>query len=87
VASISMREVVFHVLQETPGHLQARSDDGLQITAASLEELHLEAREALMQHLGPAHVAFRIRLSRSRSPHRSAPQPPRRLRTLRSCSC
>jgi hypothetical protein len=38
----------------------------------------------LMQHLGPAHVAFRIRLSRSRTPHRPPSQPPRRLRF---CSC
>lgn len=60
-----MREIVFRVLEERPAHLRARSDDGLlEITAGSLEELHLEAREAVMRQRGPAHVAFRIRLTR-----------------------
>lgn len=60
-----MLDVVFRVLDERPGHLEARAEKlPLTITAPSLEELHHEAREALIQHLGPAHVAFRTRIHR-----------------------
>ena len=61
-----MKEVVFRVLSERPGHLEARAEvPALCITAPSLEELHHEAREALIQRLGPAHCAYRVRLQRS----------------------
>jgi hypothetical protein len=33
----------------------------LRIVASSLEELHEEARDALIQHLGPAHTTYRVR--------------------------
>jgi hypothetical protein len=60
-----MREIVFRVLSEQPGRLEARAEDRpITITAASLEELHHEAREALIEHLGPAHGTFRVRIRR-----------------------
>ena len=72
-----MREVVFRVLVERPGHLTAQADDpSVRIEAPSLEELHHEAREALIRHFGPAHTAFRVRIRRSR------PQPVSRIRPL-----
>jgi regulator of sirC expression with transglutaminase-like and TPR domain len=65
-----MREVVFHVLADCPGHLAARAErPPITIAAPSFEELQHEAREALIQHLGPAHAAYRVRLQR----HPSAP--------------
>lgn len=58
-----MREIVFRVLHEQPGLLHARADDPpMAITAASREELHHEAREALIQQFGAAHAAWRVRL-------------------------
>ncbi|MFQ6537887.1 MULTISPECIES: hypothetical protein [Aphanothece] len=61
-----MREIVFRVISERPGHLEARAEDHpITITAASLEELHHEAREALIEHLGPIHVAYRTRIRRA----------------------
>ena len=60
-----MREVVFRVLAERPGHLEAQSDNLLiHITAPTLEELQHEAREALIEHVGPAHCAYRVRVRR-----------------------
>jgi len=60
-----MREVVFRFVVERPGHLEARSDvPALQIAAPSLEELQHEAREALIEHFGPAHCAYRVRILR-----------------------
>jgi len=60
-----MREVVFHVLVERPGHLEAKADTlPIRITAPSLEELQHEAREALIEHLGPAHCTVRVRVRR-----------------------
>lgn len=64
-----MREVLFRVLVERPGHLTAQADDpSVRIEAPSLEELHHEAREALIKHFGAAHSAYRVRIRRSR-PH------------------
>jgi hypothetical protein len=61
-----MREIVFRVISERPGHLEARADDRpITITAPSLEELHHEAREALIEHLGAIHVAYRVRIRRA----------------------
>jgi len=60
-----MREVVFHVLAERPGHLEAKADTmPICITAPTLEELQHEAREALIEHLGPAHGTVRVRVRR-----------------------
>jgi hypothetical protein len=61
-----MREITFRVEQEHGKPLRARSiHPELQISTASLEELHPEAREALIQHYGVAHGAYRVRLQRS----------------------
>ena len=58
-----MREVVFRVLAERPGHLEAQAVGAafsagvtlpIHISAPTLEELQHEAREALLKHLGPA---------------------------------
>ena len=44
-----MREVVFRVLAERPGHLEAQAETlPISITAPTLEELQHEAREALI---------------------------------------
>ncbi len=57
-----MREVVFRVLAERPGHLEAQAESmPIRITAPTLEELQHEAREALIEHLGPAHCTVRVR--------------------------
>lgn len=59
----AMREVVFQVLTERPGHLEARANTPhLPIQAASLEELHHEARDALITHFGPCHAVYRVRI-------------------------
>ena len=71
-----MREIVFRVLAERPGHLEAQAVGAafsagvtlpIRITAPTLEELQHEAREALIEHLGPAHCAFRVRVRRDPS--------------------
>ena len=60
-----MREVVFRVLAERPGHLEAQAESlPIRITAATLEELQHEAREALINHLGQAHCTFRVKVRR-----------------------
>ena len=60
-----MREIVFRVLAERPGHLEAQAESlPIRITAPTLEELHHEAREALIDHLGPAHGTVRARVRR-----------------------
>ena len=60
-----MREVVFRVLAERPGHLEAQAETlPIRITAPTLEELQHEAREALIEHMGPAHVTVRVRVRR-----------------------
>ena len=60
-----MQEVVFRVLAERPGHLEAQAESlPIQISAPTLEELQHEAREALIGHLGPAHCAYRVRVRR-----------------------
>jgi hypothetical protein len=69
-----MREVVFRVLAERPGHLEAQAVGAafsagvtlpIRITAPTLEELQHEAREALIEHLGPAHGTVRVRVRRN----------------------
>jgi hypothetical protein len=68
-----MREVVFRVLAERPGHLEAQAVGAgfsagvtlpIRIAAPTLEELQHEAREALIEHLGPAHCTYRVRVRR-----------------------
>jgi hypothetical protein len=60
-----MREVVFHVLAERPGHLEAQADTlPIHITAPTFEELQHEAREALIEQMGPAHCTVRVRVRR-----------------------
>jgi hypothetical protein len=57
-----MREVVFRLEAERPGHLEARAVGAafsagvtlpIHISAPTLEELQHEAREALIAHMGP----------------------------------
>lgn len=65
----AMREVMFRLLAERPGHLEAQAIElPLRIAAASLEELQHEAREALIAHFGPAHCAYRVRIRRPQQP-------------------
>jgi hypothetical protein len=60
-----MREVVFRVLAERHGHLEAQANTlSIHITAPTFEELQHEAREALIEHFGPAHCAYRVRVRR-----------------------
>lgn len=74
-----MREIEFHVLSERAGDWRAEAlQPPLKIAAPTLEELQHEAREALIQHFGPAHCTYRVRIrratpsSRIRSWHRPA---------------
>jgi len=63
-----MREVVFRLEAERPGHLEARAEGlPIHISAPTLEELQHEAREALIAHMGPAHCTVRIRVRRGPS--------------------
>jgi hypothetical protein len=71
-----MREVVFRVLAERPGHLEAQAATlPIHITAPTLEELQHEAREALITHLGPAHGTVRVRIRRGSSAAGSSIRP------------
>jgi hypothetical protein len=76
-----MREIVFRLLLEQPGRLEARAvEPPLTISARSREELHHEAREALIQHFGQAHAAWRVRIRSDATPRASSrriPGPPR----------
>ena len=57
-----MREIVFDVDPCHPQGVEAKAvERQLRIVASSLEELHEEARDALIQHLGPAHTTYRVR--------------------------
>jgi len=58
-----MREIVFKVTDERPGRLVATApEQGLVVEAASLEELHHEARDVLIRQVGSAHATYRIRI-------------------------
>ena len=75
-----MREVVFRVLAERPGHLEAQAETlPIRITAPTLEELQLEAREDMIKHCGAAHCAYRVRVRRCPSPAASTVRPLGRL--------
>lgn len=74
-----MREVVFRVVAERPGHLEAVAAElPLRICAPSLEELQHEAREALIAHLGPAHCTYRVVVRRRPAPAVGSIRPLRR---------
>ncbi|MCP9887835.1 hypothetical protein KBY96_07810 [Cyanobium sp. ATX 6A2] len=80
-----MREVVFRVVRERPGQLDAQAETlPIRIAAPTLEELQHEAREALINHFGPAHCTVRVRVRRSQSPAVSVIRSLRRLPA--SCS-
>jgi hypothetical protein len=80
-----MREVVFRVVRERSGQLEAQSETlPIRIAALTLEELQHEARESLIDHLGPAHCTYRVRVCRSQSPVVSVIRPLWRLPA--SCS-
>ncbi|MEI8252083.1 MAG: hypothetical protein WCF98_13015 [Synechococcus sp. ELA057] len=71
-----MREIVFQVRPALEGQWMGRClDPALQICAPTLEELHHEARDALIERLGPSHVACRIRLDRPSRDAVNAPEP------------
>ena len=73
-----MREIVFLVTAEQPGRIEATAPDlGLQVEAPTLEELHHEARDALIRKVGPSHATYRIRIRRAGHPPLAAndPQP------------
>jgi hypothetical protein len=77
-----MREIVFHIFAERPGQLDARAESlPIQISAPTLEELQHEAREALIERLGPAHCTYRVRVRRSAGTAGSAIRPLRRPAT------
>jgi hypothetical protein len=58
-----MREIVFRLVSERPALLEAQAETlPLCVSAPTLEELHHEAREALIEHFGPAHCAYRVRV-------------------------
>lgn len=78
-----MREIVFRVLVERPGHLEAQAESlPIRITAPTLEELQHEAREALIEHLGPAHCTVRVRVRRCSGTPLSSIRPLGRPSTL-----
>jgi hypothetical protein len=78
-----MREVVFRVLAERPGHLEAQADSlPIRIAAPTLEELQHEAREALIEHVGPAHCTYRVRIRGTQSQPYSTIRPLRRPAAL-----
>jgi hypothetical protein len=57
-----MREIVFDVAPCQTQGIEAKAvERQLRIVASNLEELHEEARDALIQHLGPAHTTYRVR--------------------------
>ena len=73
-----MQEIVFELLSDQPGHLQAVAPRyRLRIQATNLEDLQHEAREALIAQFGPSHVAYRVRLRRPvrHQAHGRAPAP------------
>jgi hypothetical protein len=80
-----MREVVFRVVRERPGQLEAQAETlPIRIAAPTLEELQHEAREALIESMGPANCTVRVWVRRSQLPAVSAIRPLRRLPAPRS---
>ena len=61
-----MREIVFLVTAEQPGWIEATAPDrDLIVEAPTLEELHYEARDAVIRLVGPSHATYRIRIRRA----------------------
>ena len=61
-----MREIVFLVTADQPGRIEATAPDrGLIVEAPTLEELHHEARDAVIRLVGPSHATYRIRIRRA----------------------
>jgi hypothetical protein len=64
-----MREIVFLVTADQPGRIEASAPErGLVVEAPTLEELHHEARDALIRQIGPSHATYRIRIRRDGHP-------------------
>jgi len=64
-----MREIVFLVTVEQPGRIEATAPEwGLVVEAPTLEELHHEARDALISQVGPSHGTYRIKIRREDHP-------------------
>jgi hypothetical protein len=60
-----MREILFLVTAEQPGRIEAKAPErGLVVEAPTLEELHHEARDALIRQVGLSHGTYRIRIRR-----------------------
>jgi hypothetical protein len=54
---------VFRLKAERPGHLETLAETlPILISAPTLEERQHEAREALIEHLGPGHCTLRVRV-------------------------
>lgn len=63
-----MQVIQFQIQNQDPdGLLKAYSQQpSLSIQANCLEDLHHEAREALIQHLGDRHIAYRISIRKAK---------------------
>jgi hypothetical protein len=65
---ISMREIIFTVAETSPSHYEAvASQSEWTVSAPTVEELRLEARELLIKQLGGAHITYRIRLKQKKA--------------------
>ena len=63
-----MREIIFTVAEKSPRHFEAvASKSSWIVSAPSVEELRLEARELLIKQLGGAHITYRIRLKQQKA--------------------
>ena len=59
-----MREMVF-LVSHSAATLQAKSESpSLTVCSSNLEELHHAARDALIEHFGPSHGAYKVRFKR-----------------------
>jgi len=59
-----MREIVF-LVAKSAATLQNKSESpSLTVRSSNLEELHHAARDALIEHFGPSHGAYKVRFKR-----------------------
>ena len=59
-----MREIVF-LVAKSAATLQTKSESpSLTVRSSNLEELHHAARDALIEHFGPSHGAYKVRFKR-----------------------
>ena len=59
-----MREIVF-LVAKSAATLQTKSEPpSLTVCSSNLEELHHAARDALIEHFGPSHGAYKVRFKR-----------------------